>query len=116
MPLSGMKSVPLRGRDVVSVLAMWSPLCEGGRAPQLRDGLVGAGLEEAADDLGDLGDRLGPVQDRLIVGDVVVDAAHLDDVERAVLHRAELLDLPVAGEDPRAVRAQLAVLDDDTEL
>src|SRR5919112_895619 len=79
---------------------------------QLLDRFVGTGVEEAADDSFDLCDGLGPVEDRLIVRDVVVDGAHLAQVQRAQLHRAELLDLAVAGEDPGAVGARRPVLDD----
>jgi hypothetical protein len=50
------------------------------------------------------------------VRDVVVGRAHLDQVEGAVLHLAELVDLPVRGEDAGAVGLQLAVLDDHSEL
>ena len=50
------------------------------------------------------------------MGDVVVDRAHLVEVQRPDLHLAELLDLAVAGEDPGSVGAQLAVLVDDAEL
>ena len=50
------------------------------------------------------------------MGDVVVRRPHLGDVERPVLHAAELIDLTIGGEDPRAVGPQLAVLDDDPEL
>jgi len=83
---------------------------------QLLDRVIGAGVEEAADDGFYLCDGLRPVQDRLVGGDVVVGGAHLADVQRAQAHRAELLDLAVARQDPGAVGAQLAVLDDDAEL
>jgi len=80
------------------------------------DRFVGAGDEEAADDVHDFVDGFGAVEHRLVRGDVVVRRAHLDEVERTVLHPAELVDLAVAGQDPGAVRAQLAVFDDDAEL
>jgi len=50
------------------------------------------------------------------VRDVVVGGAHLREVEGAVLHAAELVDLPVGGEDARAVGLQLAVLHHHAEL
>src|SRR5215207_7759582 len=80
------------------------------------DRFVGAGVEERADDGLDLVDGPGAVQDGLVVRDVVVDGAHLGDVQRAQLHVRELAELAVAREDPGAVGAQLAVLDDDAEL
>src|SRR4051812_25098158 len=81
-------------------------LCRrGGGAAHCRDALVAAVTEEAADDLAHLVDRLGAVQDRLVLRYVVVGGAHLDQVERAQLHAAELLNLAVAREDPRAVGA-----------
>jgi hypothetical protein len=60
--------------------------------------------------------RLGREQHLLVLGDVVVERAHREEVERPDLHAAELLDLAVRREDPRAVGAQLAVLPDDAEL
>ena len=64
--------------------------------------------EEAADDVEQLLDAVGGEQDRLIRGDVVVQDAHLGDVQRADLGTAELLDLPVGGQQAGAVGAQLA--------
>src|SRR6266446_5027042 len=103
MPSSGIGSLT-SSRAVVGSIS-WAirlvSLCgRGGRAAHRRDALVGAGLEEAADDLAHLVERLGAVQDRLVGGDVVVRRAHLDQVQRAQLHTAELLDLAVAREDP----------------
>src|SRR5688500_19657863 len=83
---------------------------------QLLDRFVGAGAEEAADDLDHLGNRLGLVEDGLVVRDVVLGGPHLDEVERAVLHAAELVDLAVRRQDPGSVSAHLAVLVDDAEL
>src|SRR3954451_1142728 len=87
-----------------------------GSAAHCRDALVGAVAEEPADQLAYFVERLGSVQHRLVGRDVVVGGAHLDQVERAELHTAELLDLAVAREDPGAVRAELAVLDHYAEL
>ena len=50
------------------------------------------------------------------MGDVVVLGAHRVDVERAHLAGAELLDLPVGGEDAGAVGPDLAALADGAEL
>ncbi len=81
------------------------------------DRLVVARGEEPSDHADDLLDRLGPVQHRLVRSDVVVGDPHLDDVDRAQRHPAELLDLAIAREDPGAVCAELALfLDDDSEL
>src|SRR5680860_218567 len=60
--------------------------------------------------------RLGRIEHRLVVGDVVLQRAHLHVVDRADLHRAELIDLAVAGQDARAVGAQLALLVEHPEL
>src|SRR4051794_26393773 len=110
---------------------MWSMPCNGMKSrrcgaacgssdsvlmAQLLDRSVGAGVEEAADDGFDLGDGLGAVQDGLVARDVVLGGAHLQEAQRAQLHRAELAELAEAREDPGAVGAQLAVLDDDPEL
>src|SRR4051812_10557373 len=84
--------------------------------PQFGDRLVRARPQEAAHHLAHLVQALGAVEHRLVGSDVVVGGAHLHEVERPVLHVAELLDLAVGREDARAVRAQLAVLDDDAEL
>src|SRR4051812_17204701 len=81
-----------------------------------RDALVRAVPEEAADHLTHLVERLTSVEDRLVLRDVVLGCSHLDQIQRAQLHPAELLDLAVAREDARAVGAQLAVLHHDTEL
>ena len=48
-------------------------------------------------------ERLGPVEDRLVVGDVVLRRAHLEEVERADVGRAELVDLAVARQQAGAV-------------
>src|SRR3954466_16352896 len=120
MPRSGIGSFWSTVRSLASMSCVMSssPWSGAGRdrAAHRRDAVVGAVTEEATDDLAHLVQRLGAVQDRLVLRDVVVGAAHLDEVERAELHRAEFLDLAVAREDPCAVRAQLAVLDDDAEL
>src|SRR3954467_5751064 len=106
MPSSGIGSFSsARASCLASIsCAISLSLCRrGGRAAHCRDALVAAVTEEAADDLAPLVDRLGAVQDRLVLRDVVVRRAHLDQVERAQLHAAELFDLAVAREDPGTV-------------
>src|SRR4051794_26856396 len=78
--------------------------------------LVVGRREELADRTEQVLGRLGRVEDRLVLRDVVLDRAHLADVDRADLHAAELLDLAVGREDAGAVGAQLAVLVHDAEL
>src|SRR5438045_1840499 len=99
MPSSGIGSLTSSCAVVGSIsCAIWvaSSGGRGGGAAHRRDALVGAGLEEAAYDLAHLVERLGAIEDRLVGRDVVVRAAHLDQIERAQLHPAELLDLAVA--------------------
>src|SRR5918997_1169429 len=107
MPCSGMKS---RRSD-----AGWGS-SDSVLTAQLLDRFVGTGVEEAADDGLDLRDGLRAVQDGLVARDVVLRGAHLEQVQRAQLHRAKLAELAVARQDPGAVGTQVAVLDDDAEL
>src|SRR3954467_11027366 len=117
MPLSGMKSLCGWTTALVCVALTPSSLRLCVRALAHRGyRLVSAGLEEAAHDPDHLVDRLGPVEHRLVLRDVVVGAAHLDEVERAVIHAPELLDLAVAREDARAIRPKLPVLFGNAEL
>src|SRR3954453_2004257 len=119
MPSSGIGSLASAfSASVASIsCAMSRSSCRGwGFAAHCRNGLVVAIAEEPADDLAHLVDRLCAVEDGLVLGDVVVGCAHLDQVERAQLHAAELFDLSVARQDARAVRAQLAVVHHDAEL
>src|SRR3954447_1135088 len=87
-----------------------------GGDPEARGRVLVGALEEPADHLLEVIERLGREQDRLIGRDVVVGARHLADVQRPDLHPAELLDLPVGGEDAGAVGAQLALLVHHAEL
>src|SRR3954447_23417541 len=68
---------------------------DGGPRAHLGDRVVRARPQEGPDDLAHLVQRLGAVEDGLVVRDVVVGRAHLDQVERAVLHLPELVDLAV---------------------
>src|SRR3954447_10253360 len=72
--------------------------------------------EEGAEVLDELGHGGGRVEDGLVLGDVVLERAHLEEVHGPDLHRAELLDLAVAREDAGPARAQLLVLVKDAEL
>ena len=85
-------------------------------SPQARRRVVVEAREEAADDVLQLAHAVGAEQHRLVVGDVVLERAHLEEVERAQVGAAELLDLAVGGEDAGAVGAHLAVLAQDAEL
>src|SRR3954452_9147396 len=119
MPSSGIGSLASAfSASVASIsCAMSRSSCRGwGPAAHRRNGVVVAVAEEPADHLAHLVDRLGAVEDGLVLRDVVVGRAHLDEVERAQLHATELLDLAVARQDARAVCAQLAVFHDDAEL
>src|SRR3954453_7515782 len=110
-----MWSMPCRGMKSCRRAAAWGS-SDSVLMAELLDRLVGTGVEEAADDGVDLRDGVGAVQDGLVALNCLLGDAHLDEVQRAQLHRAELAELAEAREDPGAVRAQLAVLDDDPEL
>src|SRR4249919_1890720 len=64
----------------------------------------------------DLAEPLGAEQHRLVVGDVVRLDAHPSDVEWPQLRPFDLLDLPVRGEQPSTVGADLATLAYHAEL
>ena len=61
-------------------------------------------------DLLELGRRRKAVEQGLVVGDVVVDRAHLDEVDGMDGRVLEALGLADRRQDPRPVGAQLAVL------
>src|SRR3954453_3651802 len=84
------------------------------RLQPLRRVVVEAG-EERPQLVDEPAHRLRRVEDRLGPGDVVFERAHLEEVDRPDLHRAELLDLAVARQDAGAVRPQLAILVEDSE-
>src|SRR3990170_6528109 len=111
MPCSGMKS-----RRSVAESVPPFPSSDSVLTAQLLDRFVGTGVEEVADDGLDLRDGLRAVQDGLVARDVVFRGAHLEQVQRPQLHGAKLAELAVARQDPGAVGAQVAVLDDDAEL
>ena len=79
------------------VLTLTDPgLCASGfPPPQPRRRVVVEAREETAHDVLQLPHAVGAEEDRLVVGDVVLQRAHLEQVERAQVGAAELLDLPV---------------------
>src|SRR5438309_6787157 len=93
-----------------------APRLSGAQGAEPGGRLVVALIEEPAHHVEQVVDRLRGVQDRLVLRDVVLVYPHFGDVQGADLRAAELLDLPVGGEQPGPIGPHLAVFVDDAEL